>query len=284
MATNPESLKYLRDLVYRRSAIVVEADKDYLLESRLQPVARGAALESIDELVKKIRADERSALTSAVIEAMTTNETSFFRDAHPFEALRTKILPDMIAARASSRALRIWCAASSTGQEPYSIAMAIRESFPELASWNVQIIATDLNTAVLARARTGIFKQLEVNRGLPAPYLIKYFDRVGADWQINADIRKLVSFQELNLLDRWPLFAAQDVIFIRNVLIYFDIPTKRQLLGRVRQALRPDGYLVLGGAETTLNLDDGYVPVRVGPSVYYQPKPSAELKVANAAR
>jgi chemotaxis protein methyltransferase CheR len=284
MATNPDTLKYLRDLVYRRSAIVVEADKDYLLESRLQPVARAAGLGSIDELVKKIRGDERGALTSVVIEAMTTNETSFFRDAHPFEALRTKILPDMIAARASSRALRIWCAASSTGQEPYSIAMGIREAFPELASWNVQIIATDLNTAVLARARTGIYKQLEVNRGLPAPYLIKYFDRVGADWQINADIRKMVSFQELNLLDRWPLFAAQDVIFIRNVLIYFDIATKRQLLGRVRQALRPDGYLVLGGAETTLNLDEGYLPVRVGPSVYYQPKPSAELKVANAAR
>jgi len=284
MATSPDCLKYLRDLVYRRSAIVVDADKDYLLESRLQPVARSAALASIDDLVKKIRADERSPLTSAVIEAMTTNETSFFRDAHPFEALRTKILPDMIAARASSRALRIWCAASSTGQEPYSIAMAIHEAFPELASWNIQIIATDLNTAVLARARTGIYKQLEVNRGLPAPLLVKYFDRAGADWQIKAEIRKMVSFQELNLLDRWPLFSAQDVVFIRNVLIYFDIPTKRKILGRVREALRPDGYLVLGGAETTLNLDDGYLPVRVGPSVYYQPKPSDELKVANVAR
>ena len=137
---------------------------------------------------------------------------------------------------------------------------------------------------MLARARTGIYKQLEVNRGLPAPLLVKYFDRAGADWQIKAEIRKMVSFQELNLLDRWPLFSAQDVVFIRNVLIYFDIPTKRKILGRVREALRPDGYLVLGGAETTLNLDDGYLPVRVGPSVYYQPKPSAELKVANAAR
>jgi len=284
MTANADSMKYLRDLVHRRSAIVIEADKDYLLESRLGPVAKKHELASIDDMVRKVRADERSALTHAVIEAMTTNETSFFRDIHPFEALKTKILPDLIASRATSRQLRIWCAAASTGQEPYSIAMAIREAFPAVASWSVQILATDLNATVLARARAGIYKQLEVNRGLPAPLLGKYFDRVGAEWQIKQEIRNMVSFQELNLLDRWPLFTTQDVIFIRNVLIYFDIPTKRQLLGRVRQSLRSDGYLVLGGAETTLNLDDGYAPVRVGPSVYYQPKPEADGKVANAAR
>ncbi len=284
MTPSPDSMKYLRDLVRRRSAIVIEADKDYLLESRLNPVARTNALASIDELVKKVRANESSPLTHAVIEAMTTNETSFFRDAHPFEALKTKILPDLIAARAASRTLRIWCAAASTGQEPYSIAIAIREAFPALANWTVQIIATDLNATVLARARSGLFKQLEVNRGLPAPLLLKYFTRVGADWQINQDVRSMISFQELNLLDRWPLFTAQDIVFIRNVLIYFDVPTKRELLGRVRQALRPDGFLILGGAETTMNLDDGYAPVRVGPGVYYQPKSSSEAKVTHAAR
>jgi chemotaxis protein methyltransferase CheR len=178
------------------------------------------------------------------------------------------------------RTLRIWCAAASTGQEPYSIAMAVRESFPALASWNVQIIATDLNATVLNRARAGVYKQLEVNRGLPAALLLKYFTRVGADWQIRDDIRAMVSFQELNLLDRWPIFSAQDVIFIRNVLIYFDVPTKRLLLGRLLESLRSDGSLVLGGAETTLNLDDRYAPVRVGPSVFYQPKCPTEQKVA----
>jgi chemotaxis protein methyltransferase CheR len=286
-------MRYLRDLVHRKSAIVVEADKDYLLESRLGPLAKQNALASIDELVRQVRLDERSPLTHAVIEAMTTNETSFFRDIHPFEALKTKLLPDLIAARAQQRALRIWCAAASTGQEPYSIAIAMREAFPELASWNVEILATDLNATVLARARSGLYKQLEVNRGLPAMLLVKYFDRVGMDWQIKPEIRSMVTFRELNLLDRWPLFAAQDMVFIRNVLIYFDLPTKRQLLGRVRDALRPDGYLVLGGAETTLNLHDGYNPVRIGPSIYYQPRPIPtnvtpgsvmEGKVANASR
>ena len=284
MTTSPESMKYLRDLVHRRSAIVIEADKDYLLESRLAPLARLNAMATIDELVRKVKSDERAPITHAVIEAMTTNETSFFRDSHPFEALKTKILPDLMATRSAARVLRIWCAASSTGQEPYSIAMAIREAFPALATWNVQIIATDLNATVLARARAGVYRQLEVNRGLPAALLVKYFDRNGAEWQIKPEIRNMVTFQELNLLDRWPIFSAQDVVFIRNVLIYFDIATKRRILGRIRETLREDGFLVLGGAETTLNLDDGYVPVRVGPSVYYQPKSAQEGKVANASR
>jgi chemotaxis protein methyltransferase CheR len=284
-----QSLQYLRDLVHKRSAIVVEGDKDYLLESRLGPLAKKSGLASIDELVARVRENELGPLASAVIEAMTTNETSFFRDAHPFEALRNEIVPKLIAQRTSSRTLRIWCAAASTGQEPYSVAMLLREHFPALASWSVQIVATDLNATVLARARTGLFKQLEVNRGLPAPLLLKYFDRVGAEWQIKADIRSMVSFQELNLLDRWPFSSAQDVMFIRNVIIYFDLPTKRTLLGRARQQLRQDGYLVLGGAETTLNLDDGYAPVRIGSGVYYQPKPlvvggAAEGRAAHAAR
>jgi chemotaxis protein methyltransferase CheR len=282
--TSVQSMQYLRELVHRRSAIVVEGDKDYLLESRLGPLARKAGLASIDELVANVRRQENGPMASSVIEAMTTNETSFFRDAHPFEALKLEIIPRLMAERASSRTLRIWCAAASTGQEPYSIAMTLREAFPALASWNVQIVATDLNATVLGRARAGLFKQLEVNRGLPAPLLVKYFDRVGAEWQIKADIRSMVSFQELNLLEKWPLFSAQDVMFIRNVLIYFDLPTKRLLLGRARQALRPDGYLVLGGAETTHNLDDGYAPVRIGSGVYYQPKAAAQGKAAHAAR
>lgn len=283
-----ETYAYVRDLVHRRAAIVVEAGKEYLVESRLGPVARQAGFASIDDLARKLREGERGPLLTQVIEAMTTNETSFYRDVHPFESLRTKLLPDIVKARGSSRTVRIWCGAASTGQEPYTVAMTIREHFPELATWNVQIVATDLNSAVLARARAGLFKPLEVNRGLPAPMLVKYFEREGADWRIKAPIRQMVSFQELNLLDaQWPVAGGQDIVFLRNVLIYFDVPTKRQILGRVRKILRPDGYLLLGGAETTVNVDDEYQSLRVGQGVCYQPKaaalPGALGKVSHAA-
>jgi len=263
-------LVFLRDLVYRRSAIVLEADKDYLIDSRLSPLVREVGLRSIDELVYKLRANSATPLATQVIEAMTTNETFFFRDFHPFEALKLRLVPELINARAEQRSLRIWCAAASTGQEPYSIAMTLRDAFPELASWDIQILATDLNSAVLARAREGKYRQLEVNRGLPAPMLIKYFDRAGTDWQIKPAIREMVKFQELNLLDPWLTVGTQDLVFMRNILIYFDVETKRRILGHVRQVLRPDGFLIMGGAETTSNLDHGYVPVRIGTGVYYQ--------------
>jgi len=273
MTTSAESFQYVCDLVRRRAAIVVEPGKEYLVDSRLAPIAKREGLESIDALVKKLRADDRGPLAGQVIEAMTTNETSFFRDIHPFEILRTKLLPEIIKARAATRTLRIWCAAASTGQEPYSIAMTIRHHFPELASWSVQITATDLNVAVLERARTGIYRQLEVNRGLPAAMLIKYFDRVDADWRIKAELRQMITFQELNLLDRWPLTSAPDIVFMRNILIYFDVETKRAILKRVRTTMRADGFLVLGGAETTINLDDQFVSLRAGTaSLVYQAK------------
>lgn len=284
-AMSVEAYAYVRELVHRRAAIVVESGKEYLVESRLGPVARQAGLASIDELVRKLRSDERGPLATQVVEAMTTNETSFFRDVHPFESLRLRILPELAKARAS-RTLSIWCAAASTGQEPYSIAMTIKEHFPELETWNVQIVATDINASVLSRARAGLFKPLEVNRGLPAPMLVKYFEREGADWRIRDSIRRMVSFQELNLLDpHWPIFGPQDLVFIRNVLIYFDVPTKRTILGRIRKMLRPDGYLLLGGAETTVNIDDEYQSARVGQSICYQPKPPGARsgKVTHAA-
>jgi chemotaxis protein methyltransferase CheR len=283
MTTSTDSFKYVCDLVRRRAAIVVEPGKEYLVDSRLSPIVKREGLPSIDALVAKLRADDKGPLVGQVIEAMTTNETSFFRDIHPFEVLRTKILPDVIRARAATRTLRIWCAAASTGQEPYSIAMTIRHHFPELATWNVLITATDLNAAVLERARTGIYRQLEVNRGLPTPMLLKYFDRVGTDWQIKGDLRNMISFQELNLLDRWPLSSAPDIVFMRNILIYFDVETKRAILKRVRTTMRADGFLVLGGAETTINIDDQFVSVRASAaSLVYQTKP-AEAGGLNAA-
>lgn len=285
MATSPESFKYVCDLVRSRAAIVVEAGKEYLVDSRLGPIAKREGLAGIDELVKKVRADERGPLVGQIVEAMTTNETSFFRDIHPFEALRTRILPDVIRARSATRKVRIWCAAASTGQEPYSLAMTVRHHFPELAMWDVHITATDINAAVLERARTGIYRQLEVNRGLPAPMLVKYFDRVGADWQIKADLRKMISFEELNLLDRWPLNSAPDIVFMRNILIYFDVETKRAILRRVRQTMRADGFLVLGGAETTINLDDQFMSLKgTTTSLIYQARAAGTVKgVADAA-
>jgi len=272
LSASPESLSYLRDLVYRRSAIVLEEDKQYLFDSRLSPVARETGFASIDELVAGMRKDINGPLVRRVVEAMTTNETLFFRDVHPFEALKLRLVPELIRARSNERSLRIWCAAASTGQEPYSIAMTLRENFPELATWKVQIVATDLNAAVLGRAREAKYRQLEVNRGLPAPFLLKYFERHSAEWQLKEDIRSMVTFRELNLLDSWNGLGPQDIVFMRNVLIYFDIETKRRLLGRVRQTLQPEGFLVLGGAETTTNLDDGFAPVRIGKGVYFQSK------------
>jgi chemotaxis protein methyltransferase CheR len=265
-------MSYLRELVYRRSAIVLQADKTYLIDSRLAPLAREAGLASIDELVGRIRREDAGApLVRRVIEAMTTNETLFFRDLHPFEALKNRILPELIRARWGKRRLRIWCAAASTGQEPYSIAMTIREHFPEIAAWDIKIIATDINAAVLQRARAASYRQLEVNRGLPVAMLVKYFERQGAEWTIKPVVKDMVEFKELNLLDPWSI-GPQDIVFIRNVLIYFDLETKRVLLGRVRNLLEHDAFLVLGGAETTNNIDDQYVPVKIGGGVYYQVK------------
>jgi len=285
VSTSPESFKYVCDLVRSRAAIVVEPGKEYLVDSRLGPIAKREGFASIDDLVKKLRADERGPLVGQIVEAMTTNETSFFRDVHPFEALRTQILPAVIRARSATRKVRIWCAASSTGQEPYSLAMTVRHHFPELSTWDIQITATDINATVLERARSGIYRQLEVNRGLPAPMLVKYFDRVGTDWQIKADLRKMISFEELNLLDRWPLTSAPDIVFMRNILIYFDVETKRAILRRVRQTMRADGFLVLGGAETTINIDDQFTSLKgTNSSLIYQAKPAADVKgVSNAA-
>ncbi|MFT3710954.1 MAG: protein-glutamate O-methyltransferase CheR [Archangium sp.] len=265
------TFEYFRNIVHRRAAIVLENGKEYLVETRLGPVAKSIGLASVDELVGKVRSDERSKLATQVIEALTTNETSFFRDHHPFEALKTKILPALATARASTGRLRIWCAAASTGQEPYSIAMTAL-THPATRNLKIEIQATDINTTVLARARAGVFKQLEVNRGLPAPMLAAWFDRRGMDWEIKPAVRSLVTFSELNLCDSFAQLGQCDLVFMRNVLIYFDLETKRQILTRVRRLMAPDAWLVLGGAETTLNLDDQFVPIRVGPAVIYQSK------------
>lgn len=271
MLTEAEA-KYLRDMVHSYTGIALDANKHYLLESRLLPVARGEGLGSLNELVVRLRAEplHSSALLSKVVEAMTTNETSFFRDLNPFEALREKVLPALIASRAATRTLHIWSAACSSGQEPYSIAMLIREHFPQLNDWTVRILATDFAPAMLAQARTGRYSQLEVNRGLPVRTLAKYFEQDGTSWRISEDVRRMIEFRSINLIQTWAAMPTFDVVFMRNVLIYFDQETKRTILKKLRLALRTDGYLFLGGAETTLNLDDAYERVEFGRIAYYR--------------
>jgi chemotaxis protein methyltransferase CheR len=261
---------YVRRLVYDGSAIVLEPTKTYLAETRLLQLARQEGLATVTELVKRMRDSRKDVLHKRVVEAMTTNETSFFRDAHPFEALRAEVLPKLVEARGESRSLNVWCAACSTGQEPYTIAMVLRDHFPALRAWKVRILATDLSRDVLEKARAGRYGQLEVNRGLPAASLVKHFRREGLHYQVSDDLKELIEFREMNLAEAWPPIARMDVVFLRNVLIYFDVETKRRILARVRDTMRPDAVLFLGGAETTINVDDAFERVAIGKASCYR--------------
>ncbi len=266
---------FLRGLVRERSAIVLEPGKEYLVESRLVPLVRDRQLASIPALVSALRAQPRGELERAVVEAMTTNETSFFRDHHPFEALRSRLLPELLRARAAERRLRFWSNACSSGQEAYSVAMLLLEHFPALATWDVTILATDLSREMVQRTQEGRYGQLEMNRGLPATSLVRFFERHGTQWHARPELRRLVQAREMNLMEPWPPLPRFDVIFLRNVLIYFDLETKRQILRRARQALRPDGCLFLGSAETTVMVDDAWERVVQGTSVAYRPMAGA---------
>ncbi|MGD0227677.1 MAG: protein-glutamate O-methyltransferase CheR [Terriglobia bacterium] len=261
---------YVRRLVLDQSAIVLEEDKGYLVESRLLPLARREGFASLSLLVQRLQAEPFQGLHRQAVEALTTNETSFFRDFHPFEALKKFVLPDLIAKRAAERELTIWCAASSSGQEPYSISMLIRESFPQLVSWKLHILATDLSTEMLARAREGRYSQLEVNRGLPATFLVKYFQKRGCDWYLRDDIRSMVDYQVVNLSSGFPFLPPMDIVMMRNVLIYFGVQTKKEILAKVRRILRPDGYFFLGGAETTFSIDDSFERVQFERATCYR--------------
>ena len=260
---------YLRQMVREHSAIVLDEGKEYLVEMRLMSLARAEGVADVGALIRAMRSKSFGQLHRDVIDAMTTNETSFFRDLHPFETLKKEILPRMIEARASQKSLNIWCAACSSGQEPYTIAMVLKDNFPQLANWRVKILATDISPSMVVRARQGVFSQLEINRGLPAPFLIKYFSKDGASWAIKEDVKRFIEFREMNLATNWPAMPTFDIIFIRNVLIYFDLEMKRSILGRMRKVFKPDGVLFLGGAETTLNIDDSFQRVQEGRSVYY---------------
>jgi chemotaxis protein methyltransferase CheR len=254
----PLEYDFLRRSLKERSGLVLSADKQYLVESRLLPIARKAGLASLGGLVAALHRDGSEGLMTMVVEAMTTNETFFFRDKVPFENFRTTILPALLAARRSSRIIRIWSAAASTGQEPYSLAMTLCELADALAGWRIEIIATDLAGGVLQRAQEGIYSQFEVQRGLPIQFLIKYFSKVGDMWQIAPELRAMVKFRQLNLLADFSALGVFDLIFCRNVLIYFYQETKTDVLDRLGRLAAADGYLVLGAAETVVGLTESF--------------------------
>ncbi|CCE08306.1 chemotaxis protein methyltransferase [Bradyrhizobium sp. STM 3843] len=255
----PLDYEFLRKLLKERSGLDLSSDKQYLVESRLLPVARRTGLAGITELVQKMKSGAE-ALTSEVVEAMTTNETFFFRDKIPFDHLRDAILPALIQSRANRRSIRIWSAASSTGQEPYSIAMCLREYGPALSGWRIEIVATDLSQEVLEKSKAGLYSQFEVQRGLPIQLLVKYFTQLGEVWQLSADIRGMVQHRQLNLLQDFSHLGKFDVIFCRNVLIYFDQETKAAIFERLAKVLEPDGTLILGAAESVVGITDTFRP------------------------
>jgi chemotaxis protein methyltransferase CheR len=270
MSVNTNDFEFICQLVYQHSAVVLHAEKSYLADLYLQPIAESAGFGSISDLVGYLQTQPFSNLHSQVIESLVTNETSFFRDHHPFEALKKFILPELIKKRTIERSLNIWCAACSNGQEPYSIAMLIKEYFPMLANWSVKLIASDFSSKVLAKAKQGRYNQLEIQRGLPKNFRDRYFHQLDCDWQIQPEILQMVEFRQLNLVQSWTSLPKHDVIFLRNVLIYFDTATKKSLLKKIKQNLNPDGYLFLGNAETTIHLDTAFTRVQFDKAICYR--------------
>jgi chemotaxis protein methyltransferase CheR len=279
MAIEKSDFEFVCNLVRQRSGIVLEAGKEYLVEARLGGLLRPHKLDSMHQLIGRLRASVSDPLNRLVVEAMTTNETSFFRDVQPFETLKSVVLPALLARNAMTRTLNIWCGASSTGQEPYTMAMVLHEAIPKIADWKINFIATDISSEMIARSRAGKYNQIEINRGLPATMMVKYFDKHGLDWQVKEPLRKMIDFREMNLTAPWNGMNPMDIVFMRNVLIYFDTPTKQNILARLRQVLKPDGYLFLGCAETTMSLDDCYQRMSADRSGCYRLKQA----VSNAA-
>lgn len=265
---------WLCDLVRRESAIVLEPGKEYLAESRLHPIARQRGYETVGDLLRHLRSTTAEDLHLDVVDAMTTNETSFFRDTHPWETLRTEIVPELLDRNRLTRRLTIWCGAASSGQEPYTLALLLREHFEsQLQGWQVRIVATDLSPTMLARTAAGRYSQLEVNRGLPATMLVRWFRRRGMEWELDESIRSMVRTARVNLADErtWGAVPKADLVLLRNVLIYFDVPTKQSILHAVHRRLEPAAPLFLGSSETTLALVSCFERVQRGKTIYYVP-------------
>lgn len=269
VALSQTAFDTIRKIARDEAAIVLDEGKEYLVESRLLPICKSEGIDSLDQLAVKLRFAP-ARLTALVVEALTTNETSFFRDGPIFDLVREELLPGLIERRAEQRKLNIWCGASSSGQETISLGILIREHFPELSNWNVKIVATDINEAMIGRCKTGIYSQLEVSRGLPAKLLIKYFKKTGVNWQVDESVLGMIQYRKLNLAQPLPAMPPLDLVFMRNVLIYFDGETKARILNEVHERLRSDGSLLLGTAESTLGLCEGFSPHSHASATSYQ--------------
>jgi len=261
---------FLRDLVYRLSQNVLDPTRDYLFDMRLSRLLRAQGMTHLEELVQHLRVRRNRELEQAVAEAMTINETSFFRDGRPFELLRTELLPRLTEARSQNRSLRFWSAACSTGQEGYSIGMVLLDHFASIGGWNLRVEGTDLSSQVVDRARRGRYHRIEMNRGLPALNVVRYFDRVGEDWVVKPDLRRMCNFRVANLCDRLPFHERFDVIFLRNVMLYFSRETRKALLASVHDLLAPDGVLFLGSTEQPAD-PSLWSAVLAGGTCYFQP-------------
>ena len=257
----PEDFSFLKHMLQERSGLVLSDDKTYLIESRLGPIAKDEGLESLSHLVESLKKSGSENLRNKVTEAMTTNESFFFRDKTPFEHFKDEMLPYMLEARKTQKSLRIWSAASSTGQEPYSLSIILKEMSDKMSLWKTDIVGTDLSSEVLEKAKSGLYSQFEVQRGLAATLLVKYFKQTGSLWQIDSSIKSMVQFRPYNLLDSLVPLGKFDIVFCRNVLIYFDQQTKKDVLERIAQQMPDDGYLVLGAAETVVGLTDAFSAV-----------------------
>ena len=258
---NTADFEFLASILKQRSGLVLAPEKAYLLESRLMPVARKFGFAGLPELIVTVRKERPEELLRDITEAMTTNELLFFRDMKPFDQFRNLVIPKLVEARQSTRKIRIWSAASSSGQEPYSIAIILMELQSLIGGWDIEIIATDISVEMLNRARSGLYTQFEVQRGLPIATLVKYFKQVGEKWRLDAAVRSMVKFKEFNLLDDPASLGRFDIVFCRNVLIYFDQQTKSEVLARIAKSMPNDGVLYLGGAETVLGITDKFVPI-----------------------
>ncbi len=262
---------YVRRLVHERAAIVLDESKAYLVAARLGPLARKEADGSVAGLIQRLRARPSAELRDRVVEAMATHETSFFREPAAFAALRREVLPRLVAARAPARRLDVWSAGCASGQEAYSLAIAVEQCFPILPGWTIRVRGTDLSAALIERARGGVYTQAEIERGLAPELLPRYFEPVDSAWRVKEPIRRLTEFTPLNLVDDWSFVPPMDVVFMRNVLLYLDEPARRRILARVRQLLRPDGCLFLGSAEAAIAaLEPAFVPVQVGRGTHYR--------------
>jgi chemotaxis protein methyltransferase CheR len=257
----PQDFDYLRKFLRERSGLVLAVEKQYLAESRLLPVVRRNGMNTLAELIDRLKNRAPASLSAQVVEAMTTNETFFFRDKIPFDHFRDTVMPALILARAREKRIRIWCTAASTGQEPYSLAMAIKSMGPAVAGYRIDIVATDLSSDVLEKAKVGIYSQFEVQRGLPVQLLVKFFDQVGETWQVAPELRSMVQFRSLNLLNDFSVLGNFDLVFCRNVLIYFDQEIKVAVLNRIARQMPEDGFLVLGAAETVIGLTEAFKPL-----------------------